>query len=89
VANRTANSANAHASPRSDDRPSILCPPPPWDTRLLFITRAVRLFAYGSISLILVLYLVALGYRGDRIGVLLTMTPPGRYPALASRHDSR
>jgi MFS family permease len=45
-----------------------------WDTRLLFITRAVRLFAYGSISLILVLYLVALGYREERIGILLTMT---------------
>jgi MFS family permease len=34
----------------------------------------VRLFAYGSISLILVLYLVALGYPEDRVGVLLTMT---------------
>jgi MFS family permease len=54
--------------------PQFSASPPPWDTRLLFITRAVRLFAYGSISLILVLYLVALGYREDRIGVLLTMT---------------
>jgi hypothetical protein len=54
--------------------PQISASPPPWDTRFLFITRAVRLFAYGSISLILVLYLVALGYPEDRIGVLLTMT---------------
>jgi MFS family permease len=54
--------------------PRFTASPPSWDSQVLFITRAVRLFAYGSISLILVLYLVALGYREDRIGLLLTMT---------------
>jgi MFS family permease len=40
----------------------------------LFVTRAVRLFAFGFLSVILVLYLteVGLGYRA--IGFLLTMT---------------
>jgi MFS family permease len=44
------------------------------DVRLLFVTRAVRLFAFGFLSVILVLYLteVGLGYRA--IGLLLTMT---------------
>jgi MFS family permease len=44
------------------------------DVRLLFVTRAVRLFAYGALSLVLVLYLAAVGLTGERIGLLLTMT---------------
>ena len=31
------------------------------DGRLLFATRFVRLFAYGALSIVLVLYLVGLG----------------------------
>src|SRR5258708_4535984 len=44
------------------------------DVRLLFITRAVRLFAYGSLSVILVLYLTEVGLSEQEIGLLLTMT---------------
>jgi MFS family permease len=44
------------------------------DVRLLFVTRVVRLFAYGSLSLILVLYLAEVGLSDWRIGLLLTMT---------------
>jgi MFS family permease len=41
---------------------------------LLFITRGVRLFAYGFLSLVLVLYLKAVGLNEKQIGILLTMT---------------
>jgi MFS family permease len=41
---------------------------------LLFATRAVRLFAYGLLSVVLVLHLSALGLPETRIGVLLSMT---------------
>jgi MFS family permease len=41
---------------------------------LLFITRGVRLFAYGFLSLVLVLYLKAVGLSEKQIGMLLTMT---------------
>ncbi len=44
------------------------------DVRLLFATRAVRLFAYGSLSVVLVLYLAAAGLSEASIGVLLTLT---------------
>ncbi len=44
------------------------------DVRLLFVTRAVRLFAYGFLALILWLYLAALGLTAGRIGLLLSMT---------------
>jgi MFS family permease len=44
------------------------------DGRLLFATRSVRMFAYGSLSVVLVLYLKALGLTEGRIGLLLTMT---------------
>jgi MFS family permease len=44
------------------------------DVPLLFVTRAVRLFAYGFLSLVLVLYLAAVGLDEARIGLLLTMT---------------
>jgi MFS family permease len=42
--------------------------------RLLFITRALRMFAYGSMSVILVLYLAEVGLTEQEIGVLLTLT---------------
>jgi MFS family permease len=47
------------------------------DGRVLFATRFVRLFAYGMLSLVLVLYLGAVGVSEDRIGLLLTLTLVG------------
>jgi MFS family permease len=44
------------------------------DGRLLFATRIVRLFAYGFVSVVLVLYLVALGMSEARVGLLLSLT---------------
>jgi MFS family permease len=44
------------------------------DGRLLFATRAVRMFGYGLASVVLVLYLSALGLSDPVIGVLLTLT---------------
>jgi len=47
------------------------------DRRLLFLTRAARMFSYGFVSVILVLYLVELGFSETRIGLLLTLTLAG------------
>ena len=47
------------------------------DGKLLFATRMARVFAYGAVSVILVLYLVALGFDGFRVGLLLTLTLVG------------
>jgi len=44
------------------------------DFALLFAARMFRLFAYGFLGLVLVLYLRALGYSEARVGVLLTFT---------------
>jgi MFS family permease len=44
------------------------------DGRLLFATRFVRLFAYGGLSVVLVLYLVGVGLTESDVGVLLTAT---------------
>ena len=44
------------------------------DGRLLFATRFVRLFAYGALSVVLVLYLVGLGLSESDTGLLLTAT---------------
>ncbi len=44
------------------------------DTRLLFAARIVRLFAYGFLSVVLVLYLASIGLDPNRIGWLLTLT---------------
>jgi MFS family permease len=41
---------------------------------LLFAARIIRLFAYGFLGLVLVLYLRALGYAEARVGVLLAFT---------------
>jgi MFS family permease len=49
----------------------------PADGRLLFLTRIVRLFAYGALSVILVLYLAQIGLSSARIGILLTLTLVG------------
>ncbi|MBM3128169.1 MAG: MFS transporter [Chloroflexi bacterium] len=44
------------------------------DGKLLFATRIARLFAYGFLSIILVLYLAQVGLSGAEIGALLTLT---------------
>ncbi|ACL67173.1 major facilitator superfamily MFS_1 [Anaeromyxobacter dehalogenans 2CP-1] len=46
----------------------------PADVVTLFATRAVRLFAYGLLSVVLVLHLEAAGLDQPRIGALLTLT---------------
>ena len=47
------------------------------DGCLLFGTRFVRLFAYGLLSVVFVLYLAGLGLSDWRIGLLLTLTLVG------------
>jgi MFS family permease len=47
------------------------------DVRILFATRILRLFAYGSVSVILALYLAAVGLTESEIGLLLTLTLVG------------
>ena len=44
------------------------------DARLLFLSRFIRLFAYGSLSVVLVFYLIGLGLRESQTGILLTLT---------------
>jgi len=47
------------------------------DGRLLFVTRFIRLFAYGSLSVVLVFYLVGIGLSKPQTGLLLTLTLVG------------
>ncbi len=47
------------------------------DARLLFLARAVRMFGYGALGVILVLYLAAAGLDAGAIGILLTLTLVG------------
>src|SRR5690242_7721824 len=47
------------------------------DGRLLFLTRVLRMFAYGFLAVVLVLYLVELGLDGLTIGAILTLTLVG------------
>jgi MFS family permease len=47
------------------------------DGWLLFLTRFTRLFAYGSLSVILVFYLIGLGLTATETGTLLTLTLAG------------
>jgi MFS family permease len=47
------------------------------DARLLFVARGLRMFAYGSLAVILVLYLAATGLDGAAIGVVLSLTLVG------------
>jgi MFS family permease len=44
------------------------------DALLLFVTRFIRLFAYGSLSVVLVFYLTDLGLSTSQTGVLFTLT---------------
>ncbi|HYC62051.1 MAG TPA: MFS transporter, partial [Thermoanaerobaculia bacterium] len=48
--------------------------PLPMDARLLFTARIVRLFAYGFVAVVLVLYLASIGLSEERIGLLLSLT---------------
>src|ERR1700726_2435622 len=47
------------------------------DGWLLFLTRFVRLFAYCSLSVVLVFYLIGLGLSDSQTGLLLTLTLVG------------
>src|ERR1700724_3823374 len=47
------------------------------DGYLLFLTRFLRLFAYGSLSVILVFYLVSLGLSESQAGLVLSLTLVG------------
>ncbi len=47
------------------------------DGWLLFSTRFIRLFAYGSLSVVLVFYLVGIGLSEPQTGMLLTLTLAG------------
>ena len=47
------------------------------DGYLLFLTRFMRLFAYGSLSVVLVFYLIGLGLNASQTGLLLTLTLVG------------
>jgi MFS family permease len=47
------------------------------DGWLLFLTRFIRLFAYGSLSVVLVFYLIGLGLTEAQTGLLLTLTLVG------------
>jgi MFS family permease len=44
------------------------------DLRVLFAARVLRMFAYGLLGVVLVLYLSRLGFPGAQIGLLLTLT---------------
>ena len=44
------------------------------DRSLLLFTRSLRLFAYGALSVVLVLYLTELGFTTSQVGLLLTLT---------------
>ncbi|KAJ3317889.1 hypothetical protein HDU76_001025, partial [Blyttiomyces sp. JEL0837] len=43
----------------------------------LFITRAIRMFAYGSLGVVLALYLRALGMTDTELGLFLSLTLVG------------
>ena len=47
------------------------------DGRALFATRAARMFAYGSLAVVLVLYLAAVGLSDPQIGLVLSLTLAG------------
>src|SRR5499427_109111 len=49
----------------------------PRDGVVLFLTRFLRLFAYGTLSVVLVFYLVSLGLTETQVGLLLTLTLAG------------
>jgi MFS family permease len=44
------------------------------DGRILFTTRAVRMFAYGALAVVLALYLAQMGLSSEQIGLLIAAT---------------
>ena len=42
------------------------------DVQILFLTKAIRLFSYGCLSVPLLLYLTEIGIKDKWIGILLT-----------------
>jgi len=70
--------ATASASPTAAS-PTAASPGPPGitdraDIVLLFATRILRMFGYGFLAVVLVLYLDAIGLSGAEIGLLLALT---------------
>jgi MFS family permease len=47
------------------------------DGKRLFLTRTVRMFAYGALSVVLVFYLTGLGLSQSQVGLLFTLTLAG------------
>ena len=47
------------------------------DAKLLFLTRFLRLFAYGMLAVILVFYLTGIGLSESQTGLLLSLTLAG------------
>src|SRR6266542_5713332 len=47
------------------------------DGKLLFVTRFLRLFAYGMLAVVLVFYLTGIGLSESQTGLLLTLTLAG------------
>ena len=47
------------------------------DGRALFLTRSARMFGYGSLAVVLVLYLAAVGLSDPQIGLVLSLTLAG------------
>ncbi len=47
------------------------------DALLLFATRCARMFAYGLLSVVLVIYLIEIGLKEWEVGLLLTLTLVG------------
>ena len=61
------------------------------DRILLFAGRAIRMFSYGFLAIVLTLYLQSLGFSERKIGRLLTMTLVGDVPVslLLTLHADR
>jgi len=57
----------------------------PRDGIVLFVTRFLRLFPYGALSVVLVFYLLSLGLTEAQVGLLLTLTLAGETRASVSR----
>jgi MFS family permease len=64
-----------HHSPERPLHPSH--GPPGLDTAILFATRTARMFGYGFLSLVLALYLAAVGLDAFAVGLLLSLTLAG------------
>src|SRR5207302_1361105 len=66
-----------HVVPQNDGGDAGRLPALTRDGRLLFITRSVRLFAYGALAVVLVVYLTSSGVSASQTGLLLTLTLVG------------